>query len=267
MTNKTPESPKIIQLLGRKFLFDLEGEQWPDMFHDLDHGRWEASTLGFVVAQSKPGVTFVDIGAASGIFSIFAAAGGASVIAFEPHKGRYVRLNLNAKLNKCKIDARRQALTNFNSRGSEDLDRTVLSRNVHDSDHTVQASATRFRDFLEESKDESRLVLKCDIEGAEYRLFSDSEAVSLLGKRKTTLLLSVHPGFNRDRGFDSGIMKLLHGGYKRMISIFDNQLLYRRLNSFTCRMVNGTPIKSGFQFQRLIWAGMRDFIFESTSKP
>lgn len=254
-----------LNVMAQRLEFDLDGEQWPDMFLEFDSGTWEASTVGFVVSQCKPGVTFVDIGAASGIFSVIAAAGGASVVAFEPHAGRHRRLVRNANLNSLRVDVRRQIVTNIEADESEKLDRSILSRNVHDSGEFVQAQAIRFSDFLAETSAEQRLVIKCDIEGAEYRLFSDQRAVEQLVEREATVLLSVHPGLNRDVGYDSGLMRIIHGGYKRLMAFFDNRVLFSNLRKFRCRMVNGASVNSAWHFQRLVSAGMRDFIFESLS--
>jgi FkbM family methyltransferase len=41
------------------------------------------------------------------------------------------------------------------------------------------------------------LVLKVDIEGAEWRLFQDDETMKSLAQHKATVLLAIHPGFHR----------------------------------------------------------------------
>jgi hypothetical protein len=64
----------------------------------LDYWGDDASDLRFLWRTLQPGMTFFDIGANEGVYSVVAAAklaGAGSVVAFEPCPRHYNRLRLN----------------------------------------------------------------------------------------------------------------------------------------------------------------------------
>jgi FkbM family methyltransferase len=66
----------------------------------LDKGQeYEPKSLRYWVSKCKPGMTAVDVGAYSGLYSILAAKCGCDVMSFEPMEEMRKVLNSNLKLN------------------------------------------------------------------------------------------------------------------------------------------------------------------------
>ena len=89
--------PKRIERLGRGFTVDAarEGAFW----ERFASGAWEPETLALLAERTGPGVQFLDIGAWIGPTSLFAAAGGAEVVAVEADPVALVWLRRNLALN------------------------------------------------------------------------------------------------------------------------------------------------------------------------
>jgi FkbM family methyltransferase len=69
-----------------------------------NEGEYEAHVTAVLAKHLRKGVTFVDIGANVGYFSIFAAARGAQVIAIEPHPRNVFLLTKSNMLNGFQIE-------------------------------------------------------------------------------------------------------------------------------------------------------------------
>lgn len=64
---------------GNSLQIDLSEDIYGESFwNKAQNAAWELPTFGFVMLQSKKGYVFIDAGAASGIFSLLAAKGGAT---------------------------------------------------------------------------------------------------------------------------------------------------------------------------------------------
>jgi hypothetical protein len=65
------------EIAGHRLEIDLTEDKYGDgMWGEDSRGAWESATIGFVLSNSKPGTLFLDVGAASGIFTLLAAKGG-----------------------------------------------------------------------------------------------------------------------------------------------------------------------------------------------
>ena len=69
--------------------------------HALSKGPWESHTLENWVSMLTPESIVYDIGAYTGIYSLFARAAGATAYAFEPIPVIYGRLVTNHTLKHC----------------------------------------------------------------------------------------------------------------------------------------------------------------------
>lgn len=71
----------FVQKLNYFYYKGTESEQ-----SEQQHEVWEPSLVNAMKARLGPGKHFVDIGANEGYFSLYAAALGATITAFEPVK-------------------------------------------------------------------------------------------------------------------------------------------------------------------------------------
>jgi FkbM family methyltransferase len=71
--------------------------------HPEHSGSYEPDSLAWWAKQIKPGMTVLDVGAYTGLYSIIAALRGAKVTALEPMPANFWRLRVNAARNKVKL--------------------------------------------------------------------------------------------------------------------------------------------------------------------
>src|SRR5262245_57205498 len=72
--------------------------------HPEHSGTYEPDSLALWAKLIKPGMTVLDVGAYTGLYSLIAALRGAKVMALEPLPANYWRLGVNARLNKIRLE-------------------------------------------------------------------------------------------------------------------------------------------------------------------
>lgn len=106
----------------------------------------------------------------------------------------------------------------------------------------------------------SRLVVKLDIEGAEFRILSSHKVLRILAELDCLVLVALHPGFQRIYRKDwfggkmsSKIWQLTNQKISRQLfdSIKPNCNVYR---------TNHNPVNTSWQFSSLANAGDHEFI-------
>jgi FkbM family methyltransferase len=154
-------------------------------FHAWSGLRFESGELEFVLRVLRPKMTFLDLGANSGIFSL--AAGqkmrgqATSIFAFEPCLSTFSALEKNLRLNRLpEIRAVRAAISD--STGESQLfvnaafkDGLNSLRNPSHCDAEVvgceRISTIRLDDFVAHENLPRVDVMKVDVEGAELQVF------------------------------------------------------------------------------------------------
>lgn len=169
-------------------------------FWDLVAERvWEPGTLAVIERLMSPGSTYIDIGAWIGPTVLWAAAAGATVVAFEPDPVAYDELQRNLSLNPdlaTRVTTR--AIAVFDHEGSMSLsaDAHGLGRSVSTLMRQDSASATVSvptadgRRIAESPEFAACGLLKIDIEGGEYRLLR--RLAPYLRTHRPSLLVAVH---------------------------------------------------------------------------
>lgn len=192
------------QINGHKITVDTEGDPYgPDFWHKVFRFQYEPTTQGLIHGLVDSDTTFIDIGAATGSMTLVAAALGASVHSYEPSPSHHRILRNNASLNKhlpgiiethkCAVGAR-DGQVDFKI----DADSTVLSPIVfHGLEPSVEQISVQplHRIISRHSVNGRRLVIKMDVEGAEYSILSDRFNLAALRNSSATLILAIHPGF------------------------------------------------------------------------
>jgi FkbM family methyltransferase len=163
-------------------------------------GRYfEKQELEFIVGRLQPGMTFVDVGANVGLFSIPAAkkVKHGNVYAFEPATWTFERLAKNAHLNNVRNlvslrsavgDYTGEAILQINAPGKDGLN-TIGKPTHEDSEvvNTERVPITTLDEFLIQNSISHVDVMKIDVEGAELFVFRG--AAKLLGRPDAPLIL------------------------------------------------------------------------------
>lgn len=183
---------------------DADGVPHDKFWDEVAQGEWEPETFAALDRFLKPDHVFLDLGAWVGAVTLYAASICKFVHSFEPDSIAFQRLTENLLLNadlKTRIAAHNVAVSD-NSKGLRLY--TAELGNSETSIFAVHERAGQQRpvsseidvptvDFLTLVQTLGRsnpLFIKCDIEGAEYKIFD--ERFSEL-PTKPTVLLAQHP--------------------------------------------------------------------------
>lgn len=169
-------------------------------WRDIESGVYETETFDFIEKLYKSGFEyFIDVGAATGCMSLYAASTGLGVIAVEPQELVYSALRRNVNLN-----------PEFASRISLEYalvspskDEISLARSFTPgaagpiaSGNLTKNSITLI-ELIEKCPVNTKIALKIDIEGAEFPLFADKYTVEYFTSRKPLVYVALHPGFKK----------------------------------------------------------------------
>jgi FkbM family methyltransferase len=193
---------------GEAFLLSPKGAVALDAFSrpcfDSKH------ELDFILKVLRPGMTFFDIGANVGVFTIPAAKKlcPGSVFAFEPAAWTYERLLENVSLNRVtNVHAVRTAVGEVDGKASLKINvggkdaLNTLGRPTHSDSEIIAeetVAVTSLDNFMRANSVLRVDVMKVDVEGAELFVFRGAE--KLLSSENAPLIL-YESGF-LSRGFD-----------------------------------------------------------------
>lgn len=188
--------PLALRAGGQSFVLLPEGavplEIWSRRY-------FERHELDFILSVLQPGMTFLDVGANVGVFSIPAAKKVRSgrVIAFEPSAWTVERLAKNTALNQlCNLlavhsavgDYTGDAILQLNVTGKDGLN--TIGKAVHQDSEIVateKVQITTLDHFLQQHSISAVHVMKVDVEGAELMVFRGAK--NLLARPDAPLLL------------------------------------------------------------------------------
>lgn len=115
------------------------------------------------------------------------------------------------------------------------------------------------------AKADSALIIKMDIEGAEFIILNDERTLIELSKYDSKLLLAIHPGFNRVYE-KSRIHKKISEKRWRLRNITESKKLFRNVSRYAIvYRTNLNPVNNDDVFSRLVDAGYHEFILDFTS--
>jgi FkbM family methyltransferase len=165
-------------------------------------GCIEPNEFAFLGGCLEPGMVFVDVGANEGIFTLFAAervTGGGSVLAVEPSRREFERLQANLRLNALQnVRTSRLGLSNASGEGVLHVagypheGHNTLGGFVYGSvtpSHTEAVVLERLDDLVEAEGFGRVDVLKLDAEGAEYAVLEGARRT--LAQHRPLLLLEL----------------------------------------------------------------------------
>jgi len=163
-------------------------------------GCIDPNEFAFLDRFLRPGMTFLDIGANEGIYSVFAAkrvGSEGTVWAFEPSRRELARLQTNVDLNGLPVRifpvalADRKGSAELNVAGDEHAGQNTLGAFIYDIEPAGKETVdmARLDDLMAQNRLARLDVIKADVEGAETPLFRG--AIETLHRYRPILILEV----------------------------------------------------------------------------
>lgn len=247
-----------------------------DIFEKFVDEKWEADTALFI-RNYCGGAVFLDIGASNAIFSLYASLIAHFVYSFEPLNLIYniakTNISLNPELEQ-KITLQPFAVSNETRyiQESQTIQSTILSSITQgdSSQFSYPLYVKSLVTIIEEAHhlESENLVIKMDIEGAEYKILQDSKVIECLANHKAVLLVAFHPGFShpikKSKIRIARISRQLFFWVRNIIEI----LKIIRILPETLKILrtNQTPIRRRRNIILLILGGYYEFIFDFSTR-
>jgi FkbM family methyltransferase len=253
---------------------DLTSDYYGSEYWDkISNRTYEPDTVGFIEDRCDENTDFLDIGTANGAMSLLAAEQGARVFAYEPDPVIYKVAERNFSLNPDLLSSIIiQNIALSSESGSTDFgsssDNTVLSSIVTTGGCAQEAESIKIESLVSEifkihSDSNRKLVIKMDIEGAEWKILQNQKCLDALRAHKALLLLAVHPGFYRP--FKQGFWLFNPIRYKfwQLRNYQESLNTYVMLSArATIKRTNLNPIQRAKVFAALILVGYHEFIVD-----
>lgn len=253
---------------------DLTNDYYGAEYWDkISNRTYEPDTVGFIEDRCNENTDFLDIGTANGAMSLLAAEQGAQVYAYEPDplifKVAEKNFSLNpALLNKIKLQNIALSSESGTTEFGTASDNTVLSSIVTAGGGSHETNVIKIESLVSElikrhNDPNRKLIIKMDIEGAEWKILQDQKCLNELKAHKAMLLLAVHPGFYRP--FTRGFWAFNPIRYKlwQLRNYRESLHTYEMLSGrATIKRTNLNPIQRGRVFAALILVGYHEFIVD-----
>ena len=223
----------VVKVLGIRMRIDRASNHDVGMFMAFDRSRIYEPAVTRLVTSLRPGMTFVDVGANNGYFSLLAAkAVGTSgkVYAFEPVPETFSRLKRNVELNRFKnVRLNRLALgmknstVDINLSGVEDGLNSIVSIG-----HAVSSTTVKVRTLDSIIEGEDIDLMKIDVEGYEKQVLMGSKRLLGAGKIKKIVFEYSHRLTHLNGGDYDACFRILKGAGFTIHEIFQNGTIRRQ---------------------------------------
>ena len=256
---------------NQEFTVDLDEDFYGKAFWDrISKSEYEPDTLDFLRRNCDQKTTFMDIGAANGAMTLISAGFGANVFSYEPDPMMFRVLSRNVHLNpsiKNRIMLSDNALSVKDSeidfsRGSNSkiLSDIVFSEEHKNSNQRIQVKALS-SEIEKVHLSGTQLVIKMDIEGAEWGILSDEITLRALKSHSAKMLLAVHPGLYRPH-------KKLFPGFNRISleiwrlqNYFEARRFFSKMANFaSITRTNLNPVPNSKMFAEMCLADYLEFV-------
>jgi FkbM family methyltransferase len=261
-----------------KLTLDPEIDFYGDSYwRNVSQKTYEPDTMAFLENYVDSSTDFIDVGAATGAMSFIAANLGARVLAFEavPKVFEIAKLHLRCNPNFAN-QVNLQNLAISSHPGTLELgknaDPNVLA-NISNEELTISgAGEIRIASLIEEINSfhhqDRKLVIKIDIEGAEWKLLSDTKTLDGLQQHGALILLAIHPGFNRPfKELPFGITWLTKKFWQIQNLLVAYLFFQRLLKVATLRRTSLDKIMSAKKCTLLMFGGYFEFIINFAESP
>lgn len=256
---------------GHEFKVDTNGDHYgTEFWNHLEDRLWEPDTLDFLEREITSSTVLLDIGAANGSICLVGASLGAKVIAYEPNPTVFQVCKNNLVLNPNidgRVELKLAAVSGYEGSltfeaGKNSSVITDISVGLHSDSMTVIPVLNLSTELEHLSGAYKKLLVKMDIEGAEFEILHNEVVLKSLKKSGAKLLLAIHPGFYRPvKSFT------FFKGIRNKIFILRNLLeaikLFKEISNYAeIYRTNLNPVKSARIFGLLVIASYHEFIID-----
>jgi FkbM family methyltransferase len=263
-----------VTLRKTKIEVDLTNDYYGAEYWDKITTRtYEPDTVGFIEDHCDKTTDFFDIGTANGAMALLAAEQGAQVFAYEPDPTIFKVAERNFILNPHLLGQIKIQNIALSSQGGStsfgsSSDNTVLSSIVTAGGDFQKIQSIKIESLISElskhhNDSNRKLVIKMDIEGAEWKILQNRACLEALSNQNALLLLAVHPGFYRP--FARGLWMFNAIRYKlwQLRNYRESLNTYSMLSLHAIVMrTNLNPIKRARVFAALVLVGYHEFIVD-----
>lgn len=262
-----------VQHRAGNFVVDTTGDPYGESFwKSIESREYEPDTVGFLEHNLDANSILMDIGAANGAMTMIAANLGSQVISYEPDPTMFAILKRNIELNKELSEritiinsgiSNSQGKIEFSSKTDNSIFSSIVVGNNKESGSLIEIRSLQEELSRIEIQNNSQIVVKMDIEGAEWRILNDESVLKALKAKKVILLLAVHPGFYRPhekiiKGLDRLLLLFWH--YRNYLESLRTFKLLSKYSSV--QRTNLNPIKNARNFGVLVLGGYHEFILK-----
>ena len=254
------------------FYVELENDFYGESYwRRVAANTYEPDTMSFLRNYVNSDCDFIDVGAANGAITLLAGALGASVKSYEAAPGIYEVAKRNIELNpqlSNQISIKNCAISSQNGilEFSKSSNTNVLSDIVFTGlgNEKFRIEMVKLSDVIDEFHGVGkRLVIKIDIEGAEWKILKDKETLDTLFKHNAIILLAIHPGFHRPVKVRRFTVKPIQRLFWQLHNAFEVYSVFNSLFKIAgVRRTNLDLIKSPKKIVMLMFGGYFEFILE-----
>ena len=188
------------------FQFELPSGDFGVTLEAESTGDYEPVTTQMVQSMLEEGMTFIDIGAHVGLFTLPAkkwVGKSGRVVAFEPHPDNFAMLTRNANENNLTAELVNAAVSDVT--GEVQLHASTFNSGDHQIYHSgsrkgVGVTCIKLDEFLQEG--EKVDLIKMDVQGAEASAFHGMERV-LKENQKIKIIWELSPAQLQNAGADA----------------------------------------------------------------
>ncbi len=204
--------------------FQVEPGALIRFWEEVNLGKWEAESFATIARFLPSEGTLLDLGCHFGAMSLFAAAGGAKVIAVDPDPIVATEFKQNVALNPGLAERIRflpiavdhqDGIQPLYARAAYGLSSSSLTERSRDQISSANVRKVRLETLLNEL-DQPRIdLIKMDVEGSEFQLLPEfSNVLQSLGQ--PTVMVSFHYNFLLEHQFLKAF-----GGWKLLAKVME----------------------------------------------
>jgi FkbM family methyltransferase len=189
------------------FSLDPEIDFYGNSFWEaVSKKTYEPDTMVFLENNLSPSTDFIDVGAATGAMSLIAAKLGSRVLLIEavPWIFNVAKLHIEGNpeiaqlvtLKNCAVSSH-EGILKMGSKADPAILSSIANKELIKRTENSVKIVTLANEIETFHDLQHKLIIKIDIEGAEWRLLSHIDTLETLGRHSARVLLAIHPGFDR----------------------------------------------------------------------
>ena len=261
-----------VNLRGIQLKFSRENDFYPNEYYEsVGNDIWEPATISFLERNCDQNTLLIDVGAATGVLSMFAAKLGAEVIAFEPNPIAMSVLKRNIEINALEesISAVSDAISDEDSvmKFSVGSNSNVLSPIVMHGMQNHENTDIKVRNIVhvvnhQRLLSSKKIIVKMDIEGAEYKILCNKSVVNEVSESISKMFISFHPGFNRPIKIKNKYLNFVVTKVKYVFIVWDHIKVFNNLNAVgSVLTLDGKKVNKFSNFAGQLRFGSHDWVW------